>query len=134
MRALALDEFLPCLLLRKAEAEEAAQAEALHAGKQAGGGPAPGGGPPHRSAPSGITRKILRKGSRVLQALKDMVGSSPKIYNQVRRYFPLTARGPGKPCCQTAAAGGRMTVVGERVDDRKGGRSAAEGRGGRRTR
>ncbi|KAG2423654.1 hypothetical protein HXX76_015171 [Chlamydomonas incerta] len=39
-----------------------------------GGGPVGGGG---------ITRKILRKGSRITQALKGMVGSSPKIYNQI---------------------------------------------------
>jgi hypothetical protein len=31
----------------------------------------------------GITRKILRKGSRVLQVLKGMVGASAKIYSQI---------------------------------------------------
>ncbi|KAG2491041.1 hypothetical protein HYH03_010488 [Edaphochlamys debaryana] len=51
------------------------------------GGGGPGGGPGSGTVPGGpppgITRKILRKGSRITQALKGMVGSSPKIYNQI---------------------------------------------------
>ncbi|KAJ9523865.1 hypothetical protein QJQ45_020067 [Haematococcus lacustris] len=35
------------------------------------------------SLPRAITRKILRKGSYVVQALKGMVGGSQKIYNQI---------------------------------------------------
>ncbi|GLC43520.1 hypothetical protein PLESTM_001482300 [Pleodorina starrii] len=48
-----------------------------------GGGPGGAGGPGGGGAVVGITRKILRKGSRITQALKGMVGSSPKIYNQI---------------------------------------------------
>ena len=40
-----------------------------------------GGGP---QVPRPVTRKILRKGSYVVRSLKGMVGSSQKIYNQVR--------------------------------------------------
>lgn len=43
-----------------------------------GAGMGPGGG-----VPRAVTRKILRKGSFVVQALKGMVGSSQKIYNQI---------------------------------------------------
>ncbi|PNH00841.1 Negative elongation factor B [Tetrabaena socialis] len=44
---------------------------------------AAGSGGPGSGGVVGITRKILRKGSRITQALKGMVGSSPKIYTQV---------------------------------------------------
>ena len=39
-----------------------------------------------QQVPCGITRKILRKGSRVLQVLKGMVGNSHKIFTQVRTF------------------------------------------------
>eukprot|EP00195_Chlamydomonas_chlamydogama_P014869 CAMPEP_0202909070 /NCGR_PEP_ID=MMETSP1392-20130828/48159_1 /ASSEMBLY_ACC=CAM_ASM_000868 /TAXON_ID=225041 /ORGANISM="Chlamydomonas chlamydogama, Strain SAG 11-48b" /LENGTH=701 /DNA_ID=CAMNT_0049598681 /DNA_START=412 /DNA_END=2517 /DNA_ORIENTATION=- len=80
MRALAMDEFLPAVVWSTGQEGGAKPS--------AGQSTAPGRGQGQRAAqakprPTGITRKILRKGSRVLQILKEMVGSSQKIYNQI---------------------------------------------------
>ncbi len=112
MRALAADEFLPAVVLQGQQLAAAlVPAAATLAGPADGGGGGAGRGGPGARRPGsggsagagggagaagpgapgagqgqvvvGITRKILRKGSRILQALKGMVGSSPKIYNQV---------------------------------------------------
>ncbi|KXZ51837.1 hypothetical protein GPECTOR_11g276 [Gonium pectorale] len=60
----------------------AAAAAAKVGGSHLLGGLGEGGGPGGGGV-VGITRKILRKGSRITQALKGMVGSSPKIYLQI---------------------------------------------------
>uniref|UniRef100_A0A7S0RMM1 Uncharacterized protein n=1 Tax=Chlamydomonas leiostraca TaxID=1034604 RepID=A0A7S0RMM1_9CHLO len=101
MRALAMDEFLPSVLRATAAAATAATPSSSKAGMDDGddssgpAGPGPsssGGGPPLQrsasgrvlgTAPRAVTRKILRKGSHIVQMLKSMVGSSQKIYNQV---------------------------------------------------
>lgn len=98
MRAMAMDEFLPAIVYPQGEGEEGEGdgGGSGPAGPSGGGGGGSGfgragrggrGGGGGRGAgarrPMGITRKILRKGSRVLQILKSMVGSSSKIYNQV---------------------------------------------------
>ncbi|GIL63751.1 hypothetical protein Vafri_17765 [Volvox africanus] len=64
-----------------AAAAAAARVAGSHLLGSSGGGSGSGGVP--GSAVVGITRKILRKGSRITQALKGMVGSSPKIYTQI---------------------------------------------------
>lgn len=95
MRALAMDEFLPSVLRATAAATAPAGSNsegAEGAGEEDSGGPS---GPRHgggvrrtvsgrvSGVPRAVTRKILRKGSYVVQALKGMVGTSPKIYNQI---------------------------------------------------
>lgn len=87
MRALAMDEFLPAVLAIQPAAQKAAISESQDSGDEADAGPGPSSMQQKRQVPAkritGITRKILRKGSRVLQTLKAMVGNSQKIYNQI---------------------------------------------------
>ncbi len=71
-------------------------------------GPGSGGhGGAAGGAVVGITRKILRKGSRITQALKGMVGSSPKIYNQVGG----TAGGGAVGALRSAATGRKRSCA-----------------------
>jgi len=89
MRALAMDEFLPAVLAaaatKGAKDEPGSKSAPAPASRAAAGGRGGGGraAQPRPSPVTGITRKILRKGSRVLQVLKGMVGTSQKIYNQI---------------------------------------------------
>lgn len=100
MRAMAMDEFLPPLLRVAASAAATGDQEHDDAGNEGSGA----SGASTRAAPHGITRKILRKGSRVLQLLKGMVGSSQKIYNQVR----MGVLQSGVVSCSCSRANGRQ--------------------------